>query len=72
MRIEEMDALFGGNQGEQDLQRIASIRARLGITNGDLLEKEDVDGEGSLEKPVEKDHVSSGGVEQVEGLSTKP
>lgn len=29
--IEEMDTLFGGNEGEADLQRIASIRARLGF-----------------------------------------
>lgn len=29
--IEEMDKLFGGNAGEDDLRRIANIRARLGI-----------------------------------------
>jgi hypothetical protein len=32
VRIEEMDKLFGGNQGEADMQRIADIRRRLGIT----------------------------------------
>lgn len=34
MPIEEMDKLFGGNDGEADLQRIAHIRAQLGITGG--------------------------------------
>ncbi|KAJ5085860.1 hypothetical protein N7532_010631 [Penicillium argentinense] len=29
--IEEMDKLFGGNDGEADLQRIAGIRAQLGV-----------------------------------------
>ncbi|KAK9365569.1 hypothetical protein V1509DRAFT_675491 [Lipomyces kononenkoae] len=29
--IEEMDKIFGGNAGEADLQRIASIRNRLGL-----------------------------------------
>lgn len=29
-----MDKLFGGNQGEADMQRIADIRAQLGITGG--------------------------------------
>lgn len=33
MRIEEMDKLFGGNQGEDDMQRIARIRGELGITD---------------------------------------
>ena len=33
VRIEEMDKLFGGNQGEQDLLRIADIRAQLGIVD---------------------------------------
>lgn len=31
VRIEEMDKLFGGNQGEADMRRIAGIRERLGI-----------------------------------------
>lgn len=31
--IEEMDELFGGNSGQQDLRRIADIRNRLGITS---------------------------------------
>ena len=31
VRIEEMDKLFGGNQGESDLRKIAEIRLRLGI-----------------------------------------
>jgi hypothetical protein len=31
VRIEEMDKLFGGNQGESDMQRIAAIRQRLGL-----------------------------------------
>lgn len=29
--IEEMDRLFGGNQGQEDLMRLAEIRTRLGI-----------------------------------------
>lgn len=32
VRIEEMDKIFGGNQGEQDVKRLADIRQRLGIT----------------------------------------
>lgn len=31
VRIEEMDKLFGGNQGEADMNRMAEIRARLAI-----------------------------------------
>jgi hypothetical protein len=31
-RIEEMDEIFGGNQGVEDMARIADIRRRLGIT----------------------------------------
>lgn len=27
-----MDKLFGGNQGEEDMHRIANIRQELGIT----------------------------------------
>ena len=52
VRIEEMDKLFGGNQGEQDLQRIANIRERLGISSDGVLEKENDDGTGveQLEK----------------------
>lgn len=30
-RIEEMDEVFGGNQGVEDMARIADIRRRLGI-----------------------------------------
>ena len=33
--IEEMDKIFGGNQGESDLQRIKTIRQRLGIVSPD-------------------------------------
>lgn len=29
--IENMDRLFGGSQGQEDLKRMARIRARLGI-----------------------------------------
>jgi hypothetical protein len=29
--IEEMDKIFGGNQGEKDIQRIREIRQSLGI-----------------------------------------
>ena len=29
--IEDMDRLFGGRQGQEDLERMARIRARLGI-----------------------------------------
>jgi hypothetical protein len=36
--IEEMDKLFGGNSGQQDLRRIADIRRRLGIISGDVQE----------------------------------
>lgn len=32
--IEEMDKLFGGNQGEDDMTRMANIRDRLGIARG--------------------------------------
>lgn len=35
-----MDKLFGGNQGVEDMQRIADIRAQLGITGGgDVVEE---------------------------------
>jgi hypothetical protein len=31
LRIEEMDQIFGGNQGVEDMARIEDIRRRLGI-----------------------------------------
>ncbi|KAK7418137.1 hypothetical protein QQX98_004112 [Neonectria punicea] len=37
VRIEEMDKLFGGNQGVEDMQRIADIRVQLGILGGEIL-----------------------------------
>ncbi|KAF7550240.1 hypothetical protein G7Z17_g5846 [Cylindrodendrum hubeiense] len=36
VRIEEMDKLFGGNQGVEDMERIANIRLQLGIVTGDM------------------------------------
>ncbi|KAJ6036514.1 hypothetical protein N7540_000793 [Penicillium herquei] len=36
--IEEMDKLFGGNQGEADLRRIADIRTQLGVDNDNVKE----------------------------------
>ncbi len=30
-RIEDMDKVFGGNQGSHDIQRMAAIRDRLGL-----------------------------------------
>ncbi|KAH7122057.1 sugar transporter [Dactylonectria estremocensis] len=36
VRIEEMDELFGGNQGVEDMERITDIRLRLGIVDGDM------------------------------------
>jgi hypothetical protein len=36
-----MDKLFGGNQGETDMTRMANIRRRLGIT-ADISEDSDV------------------------------
>ncbi|KAH6887680.1 sugar transporter [Thelonectria olida] len=36
VRIEEMDKLFGGNQGEEDMQRMADIRLQLGIVDGEM------------------------------------
>lgn len=36
VRIEEMDKLFGGNQGVEDMQRIANIRLQLGLVSGDM------------------------------------
>jgi hypothetical protein len=40
--IEEMDKLFGGNQGEEDLHRIADIRLRLGIRQADDIRRASV------------------------------
>lgn len=34
--IEEMDQVFGGNQGQEDLIRMVSIRSRLGITGDEI------------------------------------
>jgi hypothetical protein len=34
--IEEMDKLFGGNQGEADINRMRDIRGRLGLDSGDM------------------------------------
>lgn len=31
-----MDKLFGGNQGVDDMRRIANIRLQLGIVSGDM------------------------------------
>lgn len=31
VRIEEMDKLFGGNDGQADAQRMGAIRLRLGL-----------------------------------------
>ncbi|TVY84653.1 MFS glucose transporter mfs1 [Lachnellula suecica] len=44
-RIEEMDEIFGGNQGVEDMARIADIRRRLGIT----VSQDISSGKGSLE-----------------------
>ncbi|GKT75985.1 general substrate transporter [Colletotrichum tofieldiae] len=45
VRIEEMDKLFGGNQGAADMTRMAIIRRDLGLASdeGDLKTKADVD-----------------------------
>jgi hypothetical protein len=40
--IEEMDKLFGGNQGEADMQKIAEIRARLGMRPSDVNSESDI------------------------------
>jgi hypothetical protein len=37
--MEDMDRIFGGNQGQEDMERIANIRARLGITEAPVLDK---------------------------------
>ncbi|KAL4900640.1 hypothetical protein BDW74DRAFT_188081 [Aspergillus multicolor] len=50
VRIEQMDNIFGGNQGEQDMVRMAAIRNQLGLggsiedgeTKGDLDHVEEV------------------------------
>lgn len=34
LRIEEMDKIFGGNQGAEDVARIEDIRCRLGMIGG--------------------------------------
>ena len=46
--IEEMDRVFGGNQGEHDLQRIMDIRAELEGSGDAALRKDD-----ELEKSAE-------------------
>lgn len=45
VRIEEMDKLFGGNQGEADMNRMATIRHQLGVTSdgSDLKNKVDME-----------------------------
>ncbi|KXH50774.1 sugar transporter [Colletotrichum simmondsii] len=50
VRIEEMDKLFGGNQGEADMIRMAIIRQQLGLTQGDELKKEVSMGVSEVEK----------------------
>ena len=52
LRVEEMDQVFGGNQGVEDMARIADIRKRLGISGGDM-EGVDEKSEGSMDKGVE-------------------
>jgi hypothetical protein len=36
--IEEMDEIFGGNQGQADMQRITEIRNRLGILSAEEMD----------------------------------
>lgn len=53
VRIEEMDKLFGGNQGSADMARMATIRRELGLVpdGANLKAKEDVDmGVSEIEK----------------------
>ncbi|KAK1483143.1 sugar transporter [Colletotrichum abscissum] len=50
VRIEEMDKLFGGNQGEADMTRMAIIRQQLGLIQGDELTKEVSMGVSEVEK----------------------
>jgi hypothetical protein len=35
LRIEEMDKIFGGNQGAEDMARMEDIRRRLGLIGGE-------------------------------------
>ncbi|KAL4799974.1 general substrate transporter [Aspergillus venezuelensis] len=54
VRMEQMDNIFGGNQGEQDMLRMADIRRRLGLAAQDkerTFQKED---EGSAHVEVAK------------------
>ncbi|KAJ5361709.1 hypothetical protein N7541_002553 [Penicillium brevicompactum] len=45
--IEEMDLLFGGNQGQEDLARMLTVRARLGVAeDADIMIKQHIDKEG--------------------------
>ncbi|CAG8017445.1 unnamed protein product [Penicillium salamii] len=46
--IEEMDNLFGGNQGQEDLTRMVSVRARLGFAED----------EGNLKKDIDEDNAT--------------
>ncbi|KAL4920844.1 general substrate transporter [Aspergillus aurantiobrunneus] len=41
VRMEQMDSIFGGNQGEQDMARMAAIRTQLGLASGGKDEKLD-------------------------------
>ncbi|CCF41315.1 sugar transporter [Colletotrichum higginsianum] len=53
VRIEEMDKLFGGNQGSADMARMVTIRRELGLVpdGANLKAKEDVDmGVSEIEK----------------------
>ncbi|KXH40491.1 sugar transporter [Colletotrichum nymphaeae SA-01] len=50
VRIEEMDKIFGGNQGEADMIRMAIIRQQLGLIQGDELKKEVSMGVSEVEK----------------------
>lgn len=54
VRIEDMDKLFGGNQGAEDMQRIAVIRAQLGLGggSGDIVDEKA--SAGSLSSQVER------------------
>ncbi|UQC79281.1 sugar transporter [Colletotrichum lupini] len=45
-----MDKLFGGNQGEADMTRMAIIRQQLGLIQGDELTKEVSMGVSEVEK----------------------
>jgi hypothetical protein len=50
LRIEEMDKIFGGNQGAEDIARIEDIRRRLGATP--IIEATRSLGDGSDEKSL--------------------